>query len=64
MPLIYQRKIIGNKMVGNTLLEIKESLLIMRDKPSLNRNINSAPLHPFDKVSCQVLVYFTLVYLT
>ena len=27
------------------LSEIKESLLIMRDKPSLNRNINSAPLH-------------------
>ena len=26
------------------LLEIKESLLIMRDKPSLNRNINSVPL--------------------
>ena len=25
--------------------EIKESLLIMRHKPSLNRNINSAPLH-------------------
>ena len=33
------------------LLEIKESLLIMRDKPSLNRNINSAPLYRFDKVS-------------
>ena len=31
--------------------EIKESLLIMRDKPSLNRNINSAPLYLFDKVS-------------
>ena len=28
------------------LLEIKESLLIMRDKPSLNRNINSAPFVP------------------
>ena len=27
------------------LLEIKESLLIIRDKPSLNRNINSAPLY-------------------
>ena len=35
------------------LLEIKESLLIMRDKPSLNRNINSTPLHRFDKVSKQ-----------
>ena len=33
------------------LLEIKESLLIMRDKPSLNRNINSAPLYLVDKVS-------------
>ena len=33
------------------LLEIKESLLIMRDKPSLNRNINSASLYLFDKVS-------------
>ena len=33
------------------LLEIKESLLIMRDKPSLNRNINSPPLYLFDKVS-------------
>ena len=33
------------------LLEIKESLLIMRDKPSLNRNINSAPFYLFDKVS-------------
>ena len=34
----------------------------MREKPSLNRNINSAPLYLFDKVSKQV--YFTLVYLT
>ena len=33
------------------LLEIKESLPIMRDKPSLNRNINSTPLYLFDKVS-------------
>ena len=33
------------------LLEIKESLLIMRDKPPLNRDINSAPLYLFDKVS-------------
>ena len=32
------------------LLELKESLLIMRDKPSLNRNIRSAPLYLFDKV--------------
>ena len=35
-----------NKMF---LLELKESLLIMRDKPSLNRNITSAPLYLFDK---------------
>ena len=33
------------------LLEIKESLLIMKAKPSLNRNINSAPLYIFDRVS-------------
>ena len=32
------------------LLELKESLLIMRDKPSLNRNIRFAPLYLFDKV--------------
>ena len=32
------------------LLELKESLLIMRDKPSLNRNVRSTPLYLFDKV--------------
>ena len=32
------------------LLELKESLLIMRDKPSLNRSIRSVPLFLFDKV--------------
>ena len=32
------------------LLELKESLLIMRDKPCLNRNIRSASLYLFDKV--------------
>ena len=31
------------------LLELKESLLIMRDKPSLNRNITSTPLYLFGK---------------
>ena len=31
------------------LLELKESLLIMRDKPSLNKNIRSAPLYLVDK---------------
>ena len=29
-------------------LEIKESLLISRDKPELNRNENSLPLYLFD----------------
>ena len=33
------------------LLEIKESLLRMTDKPSINRNISSAPLYLFHKVS-------------
>ena len=33
----------------NLLLELKENLLIMRDKPSLNRNITLAPLYIFDK---------------
>ena len=32
------------------LLELKESLLIMRDKPSLNRNITLAPLYLFGRV--------------
>ena len=32
------------------LLEIKENLLIKRDKPILNKNISSAPLFLFDKV--------------
>ena len=32
------------------LLELKKSLLVMRDKPSLNRNIRSVPLYLFDKV--------------
>ena len=32
------------------LLSLKESLLTMRDIPSLDRNIRSAPLYLFDKV--------------
>ena len=32
------------------LLEIKESLLIKRDKPILSKNISSVPLFLFDKV--------------
>ena len=31
------------------LLELKESLLITRDKPSLNRNITAVPLYLFDR---------------
>ena len=31
------------------LLELKQSRLIMKDKPSLNRNITSAPLYLFDR---------------
>ena len=31
------------------LLELRESLLIMRDKPSLNRNITSVPWNLFDR---------------
>ena len=46
------------------LLEIKESLLIMGDKPSLNRNISSAPLYLLDKVSSIFLVHFTVAHLT
>ena len=34
---------------GKFLLELKESLLIMRDKPSLNWSITSASLHLFDR---------------
>ena len=30
------------------LLELKENLLIMRDRPSMNRNVRSAPLYLFE----------------
>ena len=30
------------------LLELKESLLIMRDRPPMNRNVRSAPLYLFE----------------
>ena len=33
------------------LWEIKESPLLIRDKPSLNRNINLVTLYLFDKAS-------------
>ena len=32
------------------LLELKESLLIMRDRPSMNRKVRSAPLYLFESV--------------
>ena len=32
------------------VLELKESLLIMRDKPSLNRSIKSIPLYLFHRI--------------
>ena len=32
------------------VLELKESLLVMRDKSFLNRNIRYAPLYLFDRV--------------
>ena len=43
------------------LLEIKESLLIMRDKPSLNRNINSATLYVLTSFSLFHVSLFNLV---
>ena len=36
----------------------------MRKNPSLNINIDPAPLHLFDKVSSQILAFLTLNYLT
>ena len=33
----------------NFILAVKENLLVMRNKPSLNRNITSAPLYLLDK---------------
>ena len=45
------------------LMWILESLLIIRDKSSLSRNINSAPSCLFDKVALGILAYCTLVYL-
>ena len=42
------------------LLELKESLLLMRDKPSLNRNITSAPLCLWQGLVTRSLVEFYL----
>ena len=46
----FENFIVLTKENKTLLLELKESLLIMREKPSLNRNIRSAPLYLFDKV--------------
>ena len=63
LPSFDNFRILANEN-NKGLLKIKESLLRMRDKPSLNRNISSAPLHLFDKVSSIFLVHFTVAYLT
>ena len=36
------------------VLKLKKSTLIMRDKPSLNRNTRSAPLYLFDRVKLRL----------
>ena len=40
------------------VLEFKETLLIMRDKLSFNRNIRSAPLYLFDKAKLRLTRLF------
>ena len=47
-----------NKGNGKFVLELKESLLIMRDKPSLKRNIRSTSLCLFDRVYLQFNSFF------
>ena len=46
----FENFIVLTKEYKKFLLELKESLLTIRDKPSLNRNIRSAPLCLFDKI--------------
>ena len=46
--IIYSTEIFSPLFPFISSLQIKESLLIMIDKPSLNRNINSALLDLFD----------------
>ena len=50
LPSFDNFKILAHKN-KKYLLETKKNLPIMSDKPSLNRNINSAHLYLFDKVS-------------
>ena len=40
------------------VLELKETLLIMRDKPSLNKSIRSAPLYLFGRVQLRLTPVF------
>ena len=47
IPSLDEFTILGNKQY---LLEIKESYLIKRDQPVLNKNISFATLHLFDTV--------------
>ena len=42
------------------LLEIKEILLIKRDKPILNKIISSAPLFLFDKLYYNEIISITI----
>ena len=44
-------------------LHLKESLLIKRDKPELNRNIYSYPLEIFDWLLLQLVFYYLHIYL-
>ena len=46
----YKNFIVLTKKNKNFSIELKETLLIMKDKPSLNRNIRSALLYLFGKV--------------
>ena len=45
------------------LLEIKESLFIKKDKPSLNKNVTSAPLYLFDKNYRKGIINMIALYL-
>ena len=46
----YENFSVLTKENKKSLLELKESILIMKEKPSLNRNIISAPLYQFEKI--------------
>ena len=44
-------------------LQLKESLLISRDKPILSKNIYSFPLELFDWFDCLIVTWYLLIYL-